>query len=175
MKIGKYKNNNTMKKLLAIALLMVLSMTASAQGTWTVSHREADELIGQTAQDVYMYEAPGIGTVVVWDWKKPDFRLITDKGFFNQVRLQGSGLCVPVKVGFYDKNGKLKTRFQLIMYCEDNHGMKWIATGGYYLAGRGNIRKILAHMKSGDGYVRIVAELYDRPDFDIKVTPYQKR
>ena len=163
-----------MKKLLAIALTAILSMTANAQGTWRVSHRQADELKGQTAQDVYMYEAPGIGTVVVWDWKKPDFRLITDNGFFHQELVQGVGLCVPVNVGFYDKNGNLKTKFQLIMFIEDNQGMKWIATGGFYLGGRGNIRKALARMKSGDGYVRIVAELYNRPDFDIKITPFQK-
>jgi len=30
-------------------------------------------------------------------------------------------------------------------------------------------------MKSGDGYVRIVAELYNSPDFDIKITPYSQR
>ena len=61
-----------------------------------------------------------------------------------------------------------------IMFTEDNHGLKWIATGGYYLGGRGNIRKALARMKSGDGYVRIIAELANNPDFDIKITPYQK-
>jgi len=89
-----------MKKILVIAMMVVLNITASAQGTWSVSHRQADELKGQTAQDVYMYEAPGIGTVVVWDWKKPDFRLITDKGIFHQELVQGVGLCVPIQVGF---------------------------------------------------------------------------
>ena len=164
-----------MMKLLIIAMMTVLTMTASAQGTWTISHRQADELKGQTAQDVYIYEAPGIGSVVVWDWKKPDFRLITNNGFFHQKRVQGvNGLCVPINVGFYDKSGNLKTKFQLIMFTEDNHSMKWIATGGFYLGGRGNIRKTLSRMKSGDGYVRIVAELYNRPDFDIKITPYNQ-
>ena len=162
-----------MKKILTIVFITVVIMTASAQGTWTVSHRQADELKGQTAQDVYIYEAPGIGSVVVWDWNKPDFRLITDKGFFHQKRVQGvNGFCVPTNVGFYDKNGNFKTKFQLIMFEEDNHGMKWITTGGWYLAGRGNIRKALKRMKSDEGYVRIVAELYNRPDFDIKIYPF---
>jgi hypothetical protein len=164
-----------MKKLLTIVLITVLTMTASAQGTWTVSHRQADELKGQTAQDVYIYEAPGIGSVVVWDWNKPDFRLITDQGFFREKSMQGvNGLCVPIYVGFYDKNGNLKTRFQIIMFEEDNHGSRWIATGGFYVGGRGNIRKTLSRMKSGEGYVRIVAELYNRSDFDIKITPYSQ-
>ena len=39
-----------MKKLLSIALLLLAVLTDSAQGTWTVSHREADPLIGQKAQ-----------------------------------------------------------------------------------------------------------------------------
>lgn len=164
-----------MKKQLAFVLMLMLSMTADAQGTWTVSHRQADELKGQTAKDVYMYEAPGIGTIVVWDWKKPDFRIITDKGFFHQKMVQGVGMCVPVYVGFYDKSGNLKTKFQLIMFVEDNQGMKWISTGGFYLGGRGNIRKALSQMKSGDGYIRIVGELYNRPDFDIKIIPYSQQ
>lgn len=164
-----------MKKILTIVLMAVFTITANAQGNWRVSHRQADELKGQTAQDVYMYEAPGIGSVVVWDWTKPDFRLITDNGFFHQKNIQGVGLCVPINVGFYDKNDNLKTKFQLIMFVEDNQGMKWIATGGWYLAGRGNIRKALSRMKSGDGYVRIVAELYNRPDFDIKISPFDKQ
>ena len=61
------------------------------------------------------------------------------------------------------------------MFTEDNHGLKWIATGGYYLGGRGNIRKALARMKSGDGYVRIVAKLANNPDFDIKIFPFNNQ
>ena len=50
-----------MKKLLAIALLLLTVLTAGAQGTWRVSHREADPMKGQDARDVYIYNAPGIG------------------------------------------------------------------------------------------------------------------
>lgn len=166
----------TMKRLLTIVQMLVLTMIASAQGAWTVSYRQADELIGQDARNVYIYDVDGIGSIVVWDWKKPNFRLITEKGFFHKKMVQGvNELCVPVMVGFYDKNGTLKTKLNLIMFEEDNHGGKFIATGGFYLGGRGNIRKIMSQMKSGDGYVRFVAELYNKPNFDIKVTPYQKR
>lgn len=162
-----------MKRLMTIALVLLVGLTASAQGKWRVSHRQADDLIGQEAKDIYIYDVEGVGSVVVWDWKKPDFRLITEEGIFHQQSLVGVGLCVPIKVGFYDKGGTLKKKFDIIMFVEDNHRMKFIVTGGWYRAGRGNIRKTLAQMKSGDGYVRIVAELSDRSPFDIKITPFE--
>lgn len=164
-----------MKRLFVIALMTVMCIAAGAQGKWTVSHREADPLINQEAKDIYIYESPGIGTVVVWDWKDANFRLITENGFFHQVRLANIGLCVPVTVGFYDNDGNMKSKFQLIMFEEDNHAGKFIATGGYYMLGRGNIRKAMKQMKSGDGYLRIVADLYNRSKFDIKITPFEKQ
>ena len=45
-----------MKKLLTIALMLLAGLTASAQGVWKVSHREADPMKGQEAKDVYVYE-----------------------------------------------------------------------------------------------------------------------
>ena len=163
-----------MKRLLIIALMAVLSLTAGAQGKWDVSYRQADELIGQDAKSIYMYEAKGIGTVVVWDWSKPDFRLITDKGFFKATYCQG-GKYYPVTVGFYDDNGNLEQKFSIQMLEEDNHGGKYIATGDFYIGGRGNIKKIMARMKSGKGYVRMVVDLYNKPPFDIKITPYIRK
>ncbi|MBR5395770.1 MAG: hypothetical protein IK144_11940 [Bacteroidaceae bacterium] len=163
-----------MKKLLTIALLLLVGLTVSAQGTWSVTHRQADPLLGQEAQDVYVYNVKGLGSLVVWDWSKPSFRLITDQGFFHQVAVAGTGLCVPVNVGFYDNNDKMTTKFQVIMFIENNTGSKFISTGGFYVGGRGNIRKMLSRLKSGDGYIRVVAELYDRQNFDMIVTPYQQ-
>jgi hypothetical protein len=163
-----------MKRLMTIALVLLVGLTVCAQGKWRVSHRQADELIEQEERDVYIYDVEGVGRVVVWDWKKPDFMLITEEGFFHQQSLVGVGLCVPIKVGFYDNGGTLKKKFDIIMFGEDNSRMKSIVTGGWYRAGRGNIRKTLAQMKSGDGYVRIVADLANRSPFDIKITPYQQ-
>ena len=83
-----------MKRLLAIVLMTVLSITANAQGTWAVPHCQSDELKGQTAQNVYMYEVPGIGTVVVWDWKKPDFHsLLTRASFIRRMCKVSACVC----------------------------------------------------------------------------------
>lgn len=163
-----------MKKLLTIALLLMTVLTAGAQGTWTVSHREADPMKNQTAKDVYIYEASGIGSVVVWDWDKADFRLITDKGFFY-VRYANGGKYVPIKVGLYDDYGVLDKMYEIHLIPEDNTNNKWIATGSFYYFGRGNIRKIMKRLKSGTGYVRFLGELYGNKDFDIKVRPYQQK
>lgn len=162
-----------MKKIIAMTLIMMSVLTAAAQGGWSVSYRQADPLINQDARSIYMYDAKGVGSLVIWDWSKPAFRLITDRGFFHQVRVNGAGICVPVNVGFYDNQGNLKKKFVLIMFCEDNHQSKFIATGAYYTGGRGNIRKLFDRLRAKDGYVRFVADLHGEK-FDMIVPPYQK-
>lgn len=161
-----------MKKLMTIALLLLACLAASAQGTWTVSHREADPMKNQDARDVCIYEAPGIGSVVVWDWDKAEFRLITEKGFFY-AQYSGGSKIVPIRAGLFDKDGNLKKIYDLQLIPEDNTNNKWIATAGFYYFGRGEIRKVMKHMRSGSGYVRFLGKLYNNQEFDIIVTPYR--
>lgn len=163
-----------MKKLLTIVLLLVVGLTAGAQGTWRVLHREADPMKGQEAKDVYIFDAAGIGSVVVWDWNKADFRLITEKGMFRTWVSSGT-VFVPVKVGFFDESGNMEKLVTIQLLPEDNHMRKYIATADYYMFGRKDIKKIISRLKSGKGYVRFVAERYNEIDFDIKVTPYLKK
>lgn len=160
-----------MKKLLAIALLLLAVLTASAQGKWEIVHREADPMKGQDARDVYIYNVKGVGSVVVWDWDKADFRLITEKGMFRTWVSSGTTF-VPVKAGFYDEHGNMKKMVTVHLLPEDNH-YGYIATAGFYMFGRGDIRKIIKYLKSGKGYVRFVASRYNDTDFDIKVSPYK--
>ena len=171
--INKLKKVITMKKFLTIALLLLTVLTAGAQGTWEVVHREADPMKGQDARDVYIYNAPGIGRVVVWDWEKADFRLITEKGMFR-TWVSAGAVYVPVKVGFFDEDGNMEKMINVNLIPEDNQMKKYITTADHYLLGRKDIRKTISRMKSGKGYVRIVAELYNQADFDIIVYPYQK-
>lgn len=161
-----------MKKLITFALLL-LCMTAGAQGKWIVSHREADPMKGQEAKDVYIFGVEGIGGVVVWDWDKADFRLITEKGMFRKWLSNGAPF-VPVKAGFYDENGNMTEMVTVSLLPEDNSMGKYIATADRYILGRKDIRKIMSRMKSGKGYVRFVVERYNDTDFDIKVTPYKQ-
>ncbi len=161
-----------MKKILVIASLLLSGITASAQGTWRVSHREADPMKGQKERDVYIYDAEGIGSMVVWDWDKADFRLITQKGMFRTWVSSGT-VFVPVKAGFYDENGNMKEMVTVQLLPEDNQMRKYIATADFYMLGRKDLRKIFKHLKSGKGYVRFLVERYNETDFDLKVTPYK--
>jgi hypothetical protein len=161
-----------MKRLLTIALLLAVVFSAGAQGKWTVSHREADPMKNQDARDVYIYETGGNGQVVVWDWDKADFRLIAEKGFFRTLYSNGMKI-VPIRAGIYDENGNLEKMYDIQLVPEDNTNNKWIATGSFYYFGRGDIRKVMKRMKSGKGYVRLLAELYNNQYFDINVKPFQ--
>ena len=73
-----------MKRLMTIALVLLAGLTAGAQGRWTYSNYQADELKGQQAYTAYQYEVPGVGSYVSWGWKDPDFRLITARGIFEE-------------------------------------------------------------------------------------------
>lgn len=141
-----------MKRLFTIALMAVLTLAAFAQGTWIVSHREADPMKGEEARDVYIYDAEGIGSLVVWDWNKADFRLITDEGMFRTYVSSGS-VFVPVKAGFNNEKGEMEEMVTVQLLPEDNRMHKHISTGDFYLFGRKDIRKIFKHLKSGIGYV----------------------
>ena len=160
-----------MKKLLSIALLLLAGLTASAQGTWTISHRQADPMKGQEAKDVYIYNVAGVGSMVIWDWDKADFRLVTEKGMFRTWVSSGS-VFVPVKAGFYDEQGNMQKMVTVHLLPEDNKMRQYISTADFYMFGRKDIRKIFKHLKSGKGYVRFVAERYNDTDFDMRVTPY---
>lgn len=159
---------------MTIALVLLAGLTVCAQGKWRVSHRQADPMKNQDARDVYIYDIVGVGSVVIWDWDKADFRLVSEtRGFYTTIT--NGATRVYVKAGIYDENGELKKMYTLELFPEDNTNYKWITTGMFYYFGRGGIRKVMKHMKSGKGYVRFLAELYNNKEFDIKVTPYQRK
>lgn len=49
-----------MKRLMTIALVLTAVLAASAQGKWTYSNYQADELKGQQAYTAYQYEVPSM-------------------------------------------------------------------------------------------------------------------
>jgi len=160
-----------MKKLLTIALLLV-GMTASAQG-WHVSHRAADPLTGQTEADVYIFSAKGIGSLVVWDWNRPSFRVISENKMFSSY-VSHTGSYVPLLVGIYNGRGEMTDRFRFEMYIEQNHSNMYISTSDFsYPSTRKKIKKVLKALRSGNGYVRFWAERWNHDDLDMKVPPFQ--
>ena len=163
-----------MKKLLTIVLFVLVSLTTGAQGKWEVVHNEADPMKGEVERDVYIFRADDVGSLVVWDWSKADLRLITNKGLFNTWVSSGS-VFSPVKFGFYNDKNELEKMFTVSLVPEVNSGKKRIVTADFYFGGRNDIKKIISRLKSGKGYVRIIASRYNDSDFDIKVIPFDQQ
>ena len=164
-----------MKRFLNIALLMLVVLTANAQGTWTESHKQADELRGEKEQNVCLYDVRGVGTLVVWDWDDPNFRLICEKGIFRAYYNNTLGSFIPLKVGIYDKAGTLTKTYELTMYKENiSHGNYISVNRAPILGSKKKVRKIFAALRSGEGYVRMVADRYNDSTFDLKITPFKR-
>lgn len=162
-----------MKKLLAIALLLLTGLTAFAQGEWETVSREADPLKGVTAKTVCVFTDENVGTLYVWDWDKAIFRLITGEGMFRSVMMMGSKI-IPVRVGLYDDDGNLEEMFDFTMYPVDNRMGNEISTADSYLKGRKKLRSAMSRLRTGRGYVRFLVQRQNMSDFDLKVLPYSQ-
>lgn len=166
-----------MKKLLTIALLLLVGMTAGAQGKWTYSNYPADALTGQQAYTAYMYEVPGVGSYVSWGWDDPDFRLITANGIFSEsicYEWYGSFRAYRVLVGIYTAKGELKEKFYVQMYKENSSLGDKIHLSSMKKQ-RKLAKKISKALSDGDGFVRFVCARHSQGDFDFTVPHYPKR
>lgn len=162
-----------MKKLMTIALLLI-AMTASAQGVWEKSVTEADELKGQEASEVYIYSQPGMGSFIFWGLDEYQFRLVSEESQFD-IQYSSSYSGVNVYVGLYDGNDRLTEKFSMWLDREDNRANRFVKTrnaGGMFnpVGQKGKVKKIFKHLTSGKGYVRIVCPRYNNTDFDIEIT-----
>jgi hypothetical protein len=166
-----------MKKLLTIALLLV-DMTASAQGVWSTGTNEADELIGIKGGRYYYYDVEGMGAIALWDWNGWNFKLFSHNGSFDTWVIKGSANTVyytSMLIGIYDSSGALVEKFKDDIEVDYNQHGKYACINknwAYTPAKRKKLRKAIQAMKSGDGYVRIVCERRGKPNFDLKITPY---
>ena len=161
---------------MTIALLLLAGLTAGGQGKWTYSNLPADELKGQQAYTAYQYEVPGVGSYVSWGWDDPDFRLITQKGIFNEsicYEWYGSFRAYRVLVGIYDGKGKLQDKFYVQMYKESSGlGDKIHLSAMKKQQKLG--KKISKALSNGDGYVRFICARYSQSDFDLTVPHYPR-
>lgn len=167
-----------MKKVLLTIVLLLAGLTAGAQGKWTVTEQQADELTGQEAGRVYSFTSPGMGTLVVWDWNTPQFRIVGDEVFGVRFASGSSALRgLTIMVGIYDDAGALTDKFEMWLDAERQRNDQFIRTRdagtmSNPMGQKKKVRKIFDALQSGKGYVRIVAPRYNRTDFDMKITPY---
>ena len=172
-----------MRKVLSILLIMSAVLTASAQGKWEKTVIEGDPLKGTETTSVYIYTVPEMGSFVFWDWNTYQFRLVSDAAQFNiesgYGRYIGSYSGVTIHVGIYDDSEKLLEKFDMWLDKESNRGNQFVRTRNSGsmstpVGQKGKIKKIFKVLQGDKGYVRILAERYNRTDFDIKITPFKE-
>jgi len=166
-----------------IALMMAIAMSAQVEGKWLKQESEADELKGLTGNTYYTYTAPGVGGFMFYGFDTYQFCLLSDGVQFNietgYNQFSGSYAGVSVLVGIYDGDGNLTEKFSMWLDRVDNMGNYAVKTrnaGGMSnpVGQKGKVKKILKALRSDSGYVRIVAERFQRTDFDIKIPPYKE-
>ena len=85
-----------------------------------------------------------------------------------------------VLVGIYDANGKMTEKFEIWLALVSDSGYKDLRTRNAGsmsnpVGQKKMVRKIFEALRSGVGYVRIVAPRYDNSDFDIKILPFREK
>ena len=149
-------------------------MTTIAQDSaWKTIYAEADELKGTKGGNVCMYTETGMGSIIVWDWNEPQFRLASSDGIFNI----NAGGWLEILVGFYKDDGTLIDKMNLWLSNEDGSSYNYartISKGMIPPGQKKKVTKIFKALQSDNGYVRIVAPRYNVIDFDIKIPPYKK-
>ena len=174
-----------MRKLLLtliFALSCTLGMMAQTEGKWHVSQVEPDELKGDPGGSRYVYEVENMGRFTVWDWNKYQFMLSSLHPFATE---QVSGMVSSysgelVLVGIYETDGKMTEKFEMWLDLVRDSGYKDLRTrdSGFMnnpVGQKKKVRKIFEALRSGVGYVRIVAPRYDNSDFDIKILAFQEQ
>ena len=166
------------KKVMTIVLLLLVCLTACAQGSWRKSVIEADELKGQEASVAYLFNQPEMGTFVFWGFNEFQFRLISEESQFD-VTYSSSSTGIMVHVGLYDENDRLTDKFDMWLDRESSRANRFVRTrdaGGMMnpIGQKGKVKKIFNHLRGGKGYVRIVTERYNNTDFDLKILPFSE-
>ena len=171
-----------MKKLLTIAL-MLIGITAYAQGTWTTVKVEADELKGIKGGESYQFSADSIGSVEITDWKKDRITITTNEGVFeyskhevvNSVTHMNKVVYVSkILIGLYNSEGALQEKLDGESYFDDENPKSLLVVGRTFKQTR-QMKLMLKALQSGDGYMRIVVKRKEMPDFDLKITPYSQQ
>ena len=167
---------------ITIALLMAIATSAQGEGEWQKHESKADELKGLSGNTYYTYTVPGVGGFMFDGFDTYQFCLLSDGVQFNietgYSQFAGSYAGVSVLVGIYDGDGKLTEKFKMWLDRVENMGNYAVKTrnaGGMSnpVGQKGKVKKIFKALQSGGGYVRIVAERFQRTDFDLKIPPYR--
>ena len=170
-----------MKIFMAIALLLI-SLTANAQGTWSKHTTKGDELKEIPAGEYFKYTVDTLGAVIIRDFNDWNLEVETFKGNFCGVLTSSSGgwqvPYVEIRMGLYDASGHLIEKFFQNIEGDYNWNYRSAHTSEHWLTTpqiRGKFKKMIKAMQSGDGYVRILIKRMNMADFDLRITPYSQQ
>ena len=81
--------------------MLVLCVTAYAQGNWITVKVEADELKGIEGGEKYLYSVDSIGSVEIADWNKDRITITTKEGVFAYTKNQVDNPVTNMSKVFY--------------------------------------------------------------------------
>ena len=167
-----------MKKVLAIIMLLVVTLSTRAQdGKWVSDTIKGDELKGTVTTVAHCYIQEGMGMFIFWEDNNGRFAIVSPKKIFNSMISNGENGALSF-VGLYDNEDNLKEKLEIWLTLEETSGHKRLFAIDKYnnplvKGHKKNIKKVLDAVRSGDGDVRILAGRYQADDFDIKIPPFK--
>lgn len=159
-----------MKKFLLFFALLPVALFA---GEWSKQFVEADELLGNTTS-YYRYVFQEGEDAFVFRTDKPDQFSVVSQYVLDTFYDRGRTFC-KVRVGLYDGSGKMTESFDMFLDVKNNQSTVIGTFDCDFMSQptgqQKKTRKIFAHLRGSEGYVRIVADSYSHGLYDIRVTP----
>lgn len=157
-----------------IILLLCLCATLSAHAQWSSFTLDADELKGTPSVTTHTYTtSDGIFTYA----NNNQFMISTSNGIFNYENA-GSYRGYNVTVGLYDSQHNLTEKITMWLDSPTDRPQdlrtRNAGTMNNPVGQKKKVKKIIEHLETTDGYVRILAPLYGKEDFDLMI-PAQKQ
>lgn len=165
-----------MKRLIIFAAIAAHAIIASAQ--WTMETTKADELKGTGEDIIYTYTDSITGNAFVYWASTPDQYLLFSNGKIfdfksGYAQYTGHYSGLEITVGLYSNDDKLNDKFKMwldVNASAANHARTRNAGKMLNPVGQSKkVKKILSHLTSTTGYVRIIADLYGGETFDLKI------
>lgn len=168
-----------MKKLLILAAA-IITHAAAASAQWTTENLKGDDLTGSKPDIYHLYTDSIHGyTFAYWESSNEQYIISSGKQVFDVVagynKYAGHYCGIEVTVGIYTNDEKLIEKFKMWLDVDAGGGTANYArtrNAGKMLNPVGQakkVKKILKHLTSSDGYVRIVANLYGGSPFDLTI------
>lgn len=158
-------------------MMLLVELTVYAQGTWSTYELKADELTGEPGGKYMKFANDTIGSVTIREGDDFWMKVESYNGYFYGIYDPNRVGIVQMLFGLYDGNAKLLDKYDGKVHGIEHMNFRfvWVDKDWSYFGQKPVLKKIIAGMKSGTGYARIVIHRVDMHDFDLKITPYNQQ